>query len=122
MRMKLAPSILAGDLANLADELAAIKAAGCDSVHWDVMDGHFVPNLTFGLPLIRAARAHTELPFDVHLMVTNPADYFDPLADGLGVTMVSFQREATEFTPRLCAELRKRAIAPSVVLNPHTPL
>jgi ribulose-phosphate 3-epimerase len=119
--LKLAPSILAADLANVASELASMEAAGCDSVHWDVMDGHFVPNLTFGVPLIRAGRAHTQLPFDVHLMVTNPADYV-PLLTGLGVTLVSFQAEVTNFAPRLCALLREHGLQPSVVLNPQTPL
>ena len=100
--MKLAPSILAADLANVGAELAAMEAVGCDSVHWDVMDGHFVPNLTFGVPLIRAGRSHTQLPFDVHLMVTNPAEYVPQLRN-LGVTLVSFQIEVTSFAPGMCA-------------------
>jgi ribulose-phosphate 3-epimerase len=119
--LKLAPSILAGDLANVATELAALEAAGCDSVHWDVMDGHFVPNLTFGIPVIRAARTHTALPFDVHLMVTNPEDYV-PQLGGLGVTLVSFQIEVTSFAPRLCTLIRQQGFRASVAFNPQTPL
>ncbi|MDQ3024862.1 MAG: ribulose-phosphate 3-epimerase [bacterium] len=119
--MKLAPSILAADLANLAAELRAMEASGCDSVHWDVMDGHFVPNLTFGVPVIKAARAHCKLPFDVHLMVTNPAPYV-PLLGGLGVTLVSFQIEVTSFAPRMCALVREHGLQPSVALNPQSPL
>jgi len=119
--MKLAPSILAADLANLADELRGMETCGCDAVHWDVMDGHFVPNLTFGVPLIRAARPHTALAFDVHLMVTDPAPYI-PQLYGLGVSTLSFQLETTHFAPRLFALIREHGMQPSVVLNPQTPL
>lgn len=119
--MRLAPSILAADLANVGAELAAMEAAGCDSVHWDVMDGHFVPNLTFGVPLIRAGRPHTSLPFDVHLMVTDPVPYVHQLS-GLGVTLLSFQLETTHFAPRLFELIREHGMNPSVVLNPQTPL
>jgi ribulose-phosphate 3-epimerase len=119
--MKIAPSILAADLANIAGELRAMEHAGCDAVHWDVMDGHFVPNLTFGVPVIRASRTATALPFDVHLMVTDPAPYITQLY-GLGVTTLSFQLETTHFAPRLFGLIREHGMKPSVVLNPQTPL
>ena len=78
--MKIAPSLLSADFANLASELKDIEKAGADLVHLDVMDGHFVPNLTFGCPIIKALRKHTTLPFDVHLMTEHPEVYFDALS------------------------------------------
>jgi ribulose-phosphate 3-epimerase len=79
--VKLAPSILAADLGDLRGVLAHLEGNGADMVHWDVMDGHFVPNLTFGPPLIRAARGYTSLPFDVHLMCADPAMWIEALED-----------------------------------------
>ena len=93
--MKIAPSLLSADFANLASELNDIEKAGADLVHLDVMDGHFVPNLTFGCPIIQALRKHTTLPFDVHLMTEHPEVYFDDLAKA-GVAMVYFHAEAIE--------------------------
>ena len=119
--MKLAPSVLAGELANLPPMLEEFEAVGCDYAHFDVMDGHFVPNLTFGPPFIRSARKHTGLPFDVHLMVSDPAVYVPQLAD-LGVEILSFQIETTEFAPRLISLIRDHGMNPSVALNPQTPL
>ena len=119
--MRLAPSILAADLANMPPALEEIRGSGCDLVHFDVMDGHFVPNLTFGPPLVRSARRHTSLPFDVHLMVTNPEKYIEEMI-GLEVEILSFQIETTNFAPRLIDEIRRHGIRPSVALNPQTPL
>lgn len=119
--MKLSPSILAGDLANLEQELEGLAETGCDMVHFDVMDGHFVPNLTFGPSLVQHARAHTDLPFDVHLMVTNPSAYI-PALEGLGLYLLGFHIEATVFAPRLIEQIRALGAHPSVALNPQTPL
>jgi len=119
--VKLAPSILAADLADLKGELASIALSGADMVHFDVMDGHFVPNLTFGAPLIRAARAHCALPFDVHLMVTDPGAYLDSLAEAR-VAQVSFHTEAERYSPRLIRHVTELGMAAGIAVNPQTPL
>jgi len=119
--VRLAPSILAGDLADLKGELAAIALSGADMVHFDVMDGHFVPNLTFGAPLIRSARAYSTLPFDAHLMVTEPGAYMDSLA-AAGVAQVSFHTEAERYSPRLIRRVTELGMAAGIAVNPQTPL
>lgn len=119
--MKLSPSILAGDLADLRACLREVEEAGSDFVHFDVMDGHFVPNLTFGVSLIKQARKYSKLPFDVHLMVTGPVFYVPQLAD-LGVEWLSFHIEAVQFAPRLISLIREHGMRPVVALNPQTPL
>ena len=78
--IKIAPSMLSADFSILRDEIKSVELAGADYLHIDVMDGHFVPNLTFCTPIVKAIRPHTALPFDVHLMVTNPADYVEEYA------------------------------------------
>jgi ribulose-phosphate 3-epimerase len=113
--------MLASNLADLRGELAGLENSGLRLVHWDVMDGHFVPNLTFGPPVIRLARQHSSLGFDVHLMVENPAEYVRPLS-GCGVELLSFQIEATRYAPRLCGLIREQGMQPSIALNPQTPL
>ena len=119
--MKVAPSVLAADLADLRSALADLEATGCDYVHFDVMDGHFVPNLTFGPDYVRHAREHCSLPFDVHLMVTEPGRWAESLA-GLDVRILSFHLEAERFSPRLCRRIRQLGMGPALALNPQTPV
>jgi ribulose-phosphate 3-epimerase len=119
--VKLLPSMLASDLANVQAELQAIAALGVEMVHWDVMDGHFVPNLTFGPLFIARARKHSQLAFDVHLMVERPEDYIGGLADA-SAQQVSFQYEAERYSARLCDFIRRKGMRPSIALNPQTPL
>ena len=116
--MKIAPSLLSADFANLASELNDIEKAGADLVHLDVMDGHFVPNLTFGCPIIKALRKHTTLPFDVHLMAEHPEVYFDDLSKA-GAAMVSFHAEAAV---RLVHAIQEKGMKAGIALNPGTPL
>jgi ribulose-phosphate 3-epimerase len=113
--------MLASNLADISGELQGIAASGVNIVHWDVMDGHFVPNLTFGPGLIRLARQACTLEFDVHLMVERPEDFVGPLAE-CGIGLCSFQVEATRFAPRLCRLIREHGMRPSAALNPQTPL
>ena len=87
--IKIAPSMLSANFAVLSEELKSIEAAGADLLHIDIMDGHFVPNLTFGAPIVKAIRPYTKLPFDVHLMVTNPGDYVEEFAK-IGVNCTSY--------------------------------
>ena len=119
--MKIAPSLLSADFANLASELKDIEKGGADLVHLDVMDGHFVPNLTFGCPIIKALRKHTTLPFDVHLMTEHPEVYFEDLAKA-GVQMVSFHAEAAVHHDRLVHAIQEKGMKAGIALNPGTPL
>lgn len=118
--MKLAPSILASDLSDIRAAIKKCENAGADFIHWDVMDAHFVPNLTFGTPVIAHARKHTELPFDVHLMVTDPGDYLDELAN-IGVEMASFHIEAESHAERLLGKISSLGMKAGIALNPQTP-
>lgn len=118
---KLSASILSADFGRLADQIEAATAAGVDWIHFDVMDGHFVPNLTIGLPVLKAVRQITKLPLDVHLMISNPhlyiKDYIDAGADWLGV-----QVEAVWHLERLVQQIKELGGKATVVLNPATPL
>lgn len=119
--VKIAPSMLSADFARLQEEIKNIELSGADLLHIDIMDGHFVPNLTFGAPVIKALRKHTALPFDVHLMVTNPADYVKAFAD-IGTEYFTFHAEATPHMHRLVQEIKSYGMKAGVSLNPSTPV
>ncbi len=117
--VQIAASVLSCDFGNLQQELAAVSSA--DLLHLDVMDGHYVPNLSFGQPLISRIRQLTSLPLDAHLMVTNPAAYIDPLAD-LGVGWISFHQECDYHSHRLVQRIKDRGMKAGIALNPAMPL
>jgi len=119
--MILAPSILAADFGHLAEEIARAEQGGARLVHVDVMDGHFVPNLTMGPAVVKAVRRATRLPLDVHLMIENADLYVDAFADA-GANWVSVHVEALPHLQRTVAHLRERGLKAGVALNPSTPL
>lgn len=120
--MKLiAPSILSADFARLGEEIKAVEAAGADWIHVDVMDGHFVPNITIGPLVVKAARQSTRLPLDVHLMIENPDRYIKDFVDA-GADLVAVQVETCQHLHRTVQLIRECGARPGVVLNPTTPL
>lgn len=119
--MKIAPSLLAADFSKLEEEMQDIEKGGADLVHLDVMDGRFVPNISFGPPVIQALRPITKLPFDVHLMIYHPEDYFDILKN-LGVEMASFHIEAVTHVDRVIHALKSANIKCGLAVNPGTSL
>ncbi len=120
--MKLiAPSILSADFARLGEEIKAVEAAGADWIHVDVMDGHFVPNITIGPLIVEALRSVTSLPIDVHLMIENP-DNFIPAFAKAGASWISVQIETSVHLNRSVQLIRECGAKPGVVLNPSTPI
>ncbi len=117
----IAPSILSADFSRLGEEIRAAEQAGADVVHLDVMDGHFVPNLTFGPPVIKALRKTTDLPFDVHLMIDNPDQYIDAYA-GAGADWITVHVETCPHLHRTLHRIKELGKKAGAVLNPATPL
>ncbi len=119
--MKIAPSILSADFSRLADEIQAVEAGGADWIHVDVMDGHFVPNITIGPVITEGARRATELPLDVHLMIEEPDQYLAAFADA-GADVLTVHQEACRHLHRTLERIRELGVKAGVAINPATPL
>ena len=119
--IELAPSILSADFARLAEEIRAVEEGGASLIHVDVMDGHFVPNITIGPPVVKSLRKVTGLPLDCHLMIENPDDYVQPFVDA-GADWISVHQEACTHLHRTLEHIRSAGASPGVVVNPATPV
>lgn len=118
--VQIAPSILSADFGNLESEIRKLDQAGSDMIHIDVMDGHFVPNLTIGAPVVKSLRPHTELPFDVHLMVDNPDSMVAWFADA-GADIITIHAESTPHLDRTLSFIRSLGCKAGISLTPSTP-
>jgi ribulose-phosphate 3-epimerase len=114
------PSLLLCDFGNLEAEVRAVEAGGARALHLDVMDGNFVPNITYGMPIVEAVRRMTDLPLDVHLMIARPADYVDAFIDA-GADIVTIHAEAVDDPRPILERIRQRGAAASLAINPPTP-
>jgi len=121
MQARIAASILAADFNRLGEQIAEAEAGGADSIHIDVMDGTFVPNISFGIPIVEAARRATRLPLDVHLMIVHPEHHVQSFADA-GADIITVHVEACPHLHRVTQQIREAGARPSVSLNPHTSL
>lgn len=121
MKSKIAPSILSSDFLHIEKEIRAVERAGADMLHLDIMDGHFVPNLTFGPGVVRQIRSITDLPLDAHLMITNPADFIDTFIDA-GVNYLSFHIETDTNYIQLFRHIREHGVKAGIAINPETSL
>lgn len=119
--IKVAPSLLSADFTHLAEEIKKVEHAGADMLHLDIMDGHFVPNLTFGAPVVAALRKTTKLPFDVHLMVTNPQDHIAAFVQA-GADYITIHAETAPHLHRLIQTIKDYDVKVGVALNPATTL
>jgi ribulose-phosphate 3-epimerase len=119
--IKIAPSILSADFSILGEDIRRVETAGADLIHIDVMDGHFVPNITIGPPVVKALRKVTKLPFDVHLMIENPDDYLDAFIDA-GANIISVHVECCCHLNRIIQRIKQKGAKACVALNPATSL
>jgi ribulose-phosphate 3-epimerase len=119
--LRLAPSILSADFARLGEEVAASERGGADLIHVDVMDGHFVPNITIGVPVVKALRGAAKRPLDVHLMIEHPDRYVTAFAEA-GAAMISVHAEAVTHLHRTLDHIKAQGVEAGVVLNPSTPI
>lgn len=121
MTIKIAPSILSADFADLGSEVKEAAEGGADYIHIDVMDGHFVPNITIGPLIVKAVRPHTNLPLDVHLMIENPENFINEFAEA-GADIISVHAEACPHLHRTIQLIKKAGVKAGVVINPATPV
>src|SRR5579863_8442980 len=120
-RIEIAPSILASNFARLGDEIRAVEQGGAEVIHVDVMDGHFVPNITMGIPVVKSLRKATRLPLDVHLMIEQPEEYIEEFVRA-GASRVLIHQEATVHLDRALTMIREQGAEAGVAINPATPV
>ena len=121
MITKVSASILSADFGNLEKELRRAEESGCDLIHFDVMDGHFVPNLSYGVPVLKSIRHCCSIPFDVHLMITDPLKYIDAFADA-GADHITFHEEIEGDVREVIEKIRSRGLTAGMSVKPHTPV